>query len=277
MSIGGIGSSPSLWQQDQNYWQQARANDNMSAATSSVIGAMSSAEASLGKGLASIANQTALNRVNTQLSAAIQNVLKSGGTSDTSPSPASTPTASSSPSSSGPTAAAATGTAPVTLSTSLSTLGVLAGGIITVSAGSNTTTYASTGSDTVGGLMNALNNDLVGNAAVTASLNSRGDLVIKSRNTTDTITIGGIYASNIGFGVGHQTFKPTPGSSTSSSASSGAGNSAASPATSSGTSAATSATTARKSYTTVASETLGSATSLLADSGDGGTLVNMLA
>ena len=43
------------------------------------MGAMSSAEANLGKGLASIANSAALKRVNTQLSQAIQNIL-SGNT-----------------------------------------------------------------------------------------------------------------------------------------------------------------------------------------------------
>jgi hypothetical protein len=281
MSIGSIGSTPSFWQQDQNYWQQAEENDNSTAATNSVINAISSAETSLGKGLASIANQTALSRVNTQLTAAIENVLKSGGTSDTSASPASTPTASTSSGSSGSSAAAAvaTGTAPVTLSTPLSSLGIPAGGSITVSAGGNTTTYASTGDDTVGDLMNALNSDLVGNAPVTASLSRQGDLVITSRNTTDTITIGGVYAPNIGFGAGHQTFKPTPGtspSSTASTASSGTGSSAASSATSSGTGSASPAKVS-KSYTTLASETLSNAASLLSDSGDGGTLVDMLA
>lgn len=286
MSIGSIGSTPSFWQQDQNYWQQAQQTDNTTTATDSVISAISSAETSLGKGLASIANQTALNRVNTQLSAAIQNVLESGGTSDTSSSSSSSGSSSTgSTGSSGSSAAAAVaiGTAPVTLSTPLSILGIPAGGSITVSAGGNTTTYTSTGSDTVGDLMSALNNDLVGNAAVTASLNSQGDLVITSRNTTNTITIGGIYASNIGFGAGHQTFNPTQGassSSTASNASSGTGSSAASSVTSSGngsTSTTTSSTKASKSYTTLSSELLSSAASVLSDSGDGGTLVDMLA
>ncbi|MGH7715131.1 MAG: hypothetical protein ACREML_03940, partial [Vulcanimicrobiaceae bacterium] len=65
MGIGGIGSTTSLWQQDQNYWQQQEAYANSSAADTSVISAISTAETALGKGLASIANNTALNRVNT--------------------------------------------------------------------------------------------------------------------------------------------------------------------------------------------------------------------
>ena len=51
MGIGSIGSVPSFWQQDQNYWQQAQENDNSIAATNSVNSAISSAETSLGKGL----------------------------------------------------------------------------------------------------------------------------------------------------------------------------------------------------------------------------------
>jgi hypothetical protein len=162
------------------------------------------------------------------------------------------------------------------MSTPLSTLGIPAGGVVTVSAGGNTTTYASTGSDTVANLMGAINSDLYGTAAVTASLDNNGDLVLTSKNTTDTITVGGLYASNIGFGVGHETFEPTPGSWSSASSSASAsdassGNSATSTSTSS------TSTAAKKSYTTVASEMLNSASSLLSDSGDGGTLVDMLA
>ena len=96
-----------------------------------------------------------------------------------------------------------TGTAPCHDGTRCQTLGIPAGGAITVSAGGNTTTYASNGhrhgrqSDKRDQLQT-----IVGNAAVTASLNRNGDLVLTSKNTTDTITVGGVYASNIGFGVG---------------------------------------------------------------------------
>jgi hypothetical protein len=272
MSVSSIGSSQSFWQQDQNYWNQAQSNDSTISATTSIINAMSSAETSLGKGLASIANKTALDRVNTQLTAAIQSVL-SGGTSTSS----SGSTSSSSSSATAAAPATATGTAPLSLSTPLSTLGIPAGGLITVSAGANTTTYASTGSDTVGNLMSALNNDLVGNAAVTASLNRDGELVITSKNDTDTITVGGTYDSNIGFGVGHTTFKPTAATSGTASTPSSSSSSSSTTSSTSASSSASAASSATKSYTTLASEGASSAASLLSDSGVSGSLVDMLA
>jgi hypothetical protein len=279
MTIGSIGSTPSFWQQDQNYWSEAQENDNSTAATTSVINAISSAETSLGKGLASIANQAALNRTNTELSAAIQNVLKSGGTSDTSSSSSSTASSSGSSGSSANTSAApatGTGTVPLTESTSLSTLRILPGGTITVGTGSNITTYTSTGADTVADLMNTINVDLPTNANVTASLNAKGQLVITSRDDKSSIFVGGSGddAAAIGFGVGNDTFLPTaasPSSTSSSSTASSSSSAASSAAT------ATNSTTASKSYTTVASEVLSSAASLLSDSGEGGTLVDMLA
>jgi hypothetical protein len=279
MGIGAIGSTSSFWQQDQNYWQQAQENDNSTSATTSVINAISSAESSLGKGLASIANQSALKRTNTELTAAIQNVLNSGGTSDTSSSPSSTATSSGSSGSSASTSGApatGTGTALLTTSTSLSTLGILPGGTITVGTGSNTTTYTSTGTDTVGELISAINVDLPTNANVTASLSARGQLVITSRDEKNAIFVGGSGndAAAIGFGVGHDTFLPTAPKSSSASSSSTASSSSSA---ASSKAAATSSTTASKSYTTVASEGLSSAASILSDSGEGGTLVDMLA
>jgi len=276
MGIGGIGSTPSFWQQDQNYWQQAQANDNSASATDSVINAIGSAETNLGKGLASVANQTALSRVNSQLSAAVQSILDGNtGSSSSSSSGAS----SSSSSKSSPSPATGTGTAALSTSTPLSLLGILAGGRITISAGKNTTTYTSTGTDTVGDLMNTIDANDFGSAAVTASLNRHGRLVLTSKNDTDTITVGGVYASNIGFAVGNQTFTPTKGTSSSSTASSGTGTStpAANAASNSANGNSTSTANSKKSYSTVASEMLSSAASLLSDSGDGGTLVDMLA
>lgn len=290
MGIGSIGSVPSFWQQDQNYWQQAQENDNSIAATNSVNSAISSAETSLGKGLASIANQAALNRTNTQLSAAIENVLKSGGTSDTSSSSSSTASSSGSSGSSANTSGApatGTGTVPLTMSTSLSTLRILPGGTITVGTGSDITTYTSTGTDTIGDLINAVNVDLPTNANVTASLNARGQLVITSRDDKSSIFVGGsgADAAAIGFGVGNDTFLPTAASPSSTSSSSTASSSSSTDSSSSGASASaasskaapTSSATASKSYTTLASEMLSSAASVLSDSGDGGTLVDMLA
>jgi hypothetical protein len=276
MGIGAIGSTPSFWQQDQSYWQQAQANDSSTSATDSVINAIGSAETNLGKGLASIANQSALSRVNSQLSAAIQNILD-GNTGSSSSSSSGPSTSSSSKSSSFP--ATGTGTVALSISTPLSLLGVLAGGRITIGAGKNTTTYTSTGTDTVGDLMNAINANDFGNAAVTASLSRDGRLVLTSKNDTDTITVGGIYASNIGFAVGNQTFTPTKGKSSSSTASSetATSTSAANAASSSSKGNSTSTANSKKSYSTVASEMLSSAASLLSESGDGGTLVDMLA
>lgn len=267
MGIGSIGSTQSFWQQDQNYWSQQQSASSSAAATNSIISAISSAETSQAKGLASIANKTALDRVNSQLTAAIQNIL-SGGTGTTGSSTSST---GSSSSGSPAKPAQGTGTAPLTVSTPLSTLGIPAGGSIVISAGGNTTTYASTGSDTVGDLISAINQDYVGNAAVTASLNKNGDLVLTSKNTTDIISVGGVYAGNLGFGVSNDTFKPTK-------ATSSATSSATTSSTSSTASSSKSSTTSSgsKSYTTIASLTASSAASLLSDSGVSGSLVNML-
>ncbi len=271
MSIGSVGGTTSFWQQDQNYWQQAQENDNSTAATTSVIDAISSAETSLGKGLASIANQTALNRVNSQLTAAIQSIL-SGDTGSSTATGSSTSSTANASSSSSPSPATGTGTAVLAINTPLSLLGIPAGGTITVGAGDDTTTYTSTGTDTVGDLMNAINANDFGNAAVAASLSSDGRLILTSKNDTDTITVGGIYASNIGFAVGNQTFDPTEGTSASSTTSSATATSTSAASTAGSSSSSTST----KSYTTVASEMLSSASSLLSDSGDGGTLVDML-
>lgn len=270
MSVSSVGGSQSFWQQDQSYWSQSQSQSDTIDATDSVINAISTAETNLGKGLASIANGTALNRVDSQLSAAIQSIL-SGGTESSSSSSGNAASSSSASSSGSP--ATATGTVAVTQSTPLSTLGILAGGTVTVSAGQNTTTYASTGSDTVGNLMYAINQDLVGNAAVTASVNSQGRLVFTSKNDTDTITVGGVYAANIGFAAGHQTFKPTAPSSTSSSTSSTSSSNASN---SSSTSASSTTSSSTKSYPTLAYELSSSAASMLSDSGVGGSLVDML-
>jgi hypothetical protein len=266
MGIGSIGST-SFWQQDQSYWQNAQSDSNTIASTDSIINAMSSAETNQGKGLASIANKTALDRTNSQLTAAIENLLN--GTTGSSSSSSTGASSSSSRTAAAP--ATATGTASLSTSTPLSLLGVLAGGTITVGVGPNTTSYTSTGTDTVGDLMNAINANDYGNAAVTASLNTHGNLVITAKNDTTSIFIGGLYASNIGFGVGHQAFTPTKGSSSSPSSTSN------SPTASSTKSTSSSTAKTNQSYATAASETSSSAASLLSDSGVGGNLVDMLA
>jgi flagellar hook protein FlgE len=114
--------------------------------------------------------------------------------------------------------AAATGTGTVgslTDATTLSSLGFSAGDKITIGDGTNTTTYTSTGSDTVGNLINAINAGTSGNAAVTASL-SGGNLVLTGNNDIASITVGVTPAagssatvSDLGFGSSNNDFQPT--------------------------------------------------------------------
>jgi hypothetical protein len=288
--------SQSFYAQDQSYWSQAQAQSQASAADAALINVMGTAETNEAKGLASIANQTALKRVNNQISALVQQVLdsSSSGSSSSSSSSADSATSSSSSSSgsanaSGPSPAVGTGTVTVTTGTPLSNLGILSGGTITVSAGDNTTTYTSTGSDTIGDLMNAINVDLPTNANVTASLNSRGQLVITSRNTTNSISIGGFYASNIGFGVGNNSFSPVTKSSTTSSAAASAKSSstsstssATSGSTAGGSTASSTSTSSKKSaalpsHLALSVQGVSTAAGVLAADGVSGSLVDLLA
>jgi hypothetical protein len=268
MSVGGIASflqgAVSSWGQTQSWSSSVEASD-------SLISAIGTAESNLGKGLAAIANGTALTRVDNQLTAEIQSVL-TGGTGTSS----STSGSSTASTAKAAVPATATGTATLSYGTTLQTLGIPAGGTITVTAGQNTTTYASTGSDTVGDLLNAVNVDLPTNAQVTASLNSKGNLVLTSKNTTDSVIIGGVYALNLGFAVGNQNFKPTPGSGSSSSSSSTSSTSTATSSTSS-TSSSSSSSSSKSAVTSYFTENATSAASLLADSGVAGSLVNMIA
>jgi hypothetical protein len=254
--------SVSFWQQDLNYWQQAQAQSQATAADDALINVMSQAETNLGKGLAGIANGQALKRVNSQLSAAVQNVLQgSSATSTSSSSTSSTASSSAASSSSGTPAAPAsgTGTVPVSTSTSLATLGILTGGTINIGDGTNVTKYTSTGTDTIGNLINAVNS---GSAFLTASINGNGKLIITARNLKDAVVISGSGndAAAIGFGNGNNTFEPT----------------AATPAKAS-TSAAPSTSSNRGAAQSVASLNAGSAASFLSASGVSGNLIDMLA
>jgi flagellar hook protein FlgE len=94
----------------------------------------------------------------------------------------------------------------LTSSTTLASLGITSGETITVNDGTNTTSYTSTGSDTVGDLMGAING---GTAQVGATLNSNGNLVLTGNNYTSSITVGGTASSDIGFGAGVNAFSPT--------------------------------------------------------------------
>jgi flagellar hook protein FlgE len=81
--------------------------------------------------------------------------------------------------------------------------------VITVSDGTNTTTYtvpAGPPAPTVGNLRTAING---GTAAVTATYDSSGHLVFTSANYADTVTAGGSAAAAIGFGGGNNSFVPT--------------------------------------------------------------------
>jgi hypothetical protein len=302
MSVGSV----SFWQQDQNFWAQGQTRSQTQAASAALITAMGNAVTSQTQGLASLANQTALNRTNTALTAAIQAELQqtqSGSSSTgTSSSTSSSSASSSSPSASTPAASAVatpatgTGTVPLTTGTSLLTLGIPPNGAITVSDGTNTTTFASTGKDTVGDLINTINNTTnAKNAQASAYLNSSGNLVITANNTTVPISVGGLFAQNVGFGLNNNSFQPvTPAASTTSSStaspssssgtsssSSSSSSSTSSTSSSSGTSASTAAA-ATSAYSglfnsALALQTSGTAEFLLAANGSAGTALNLLA
>jgi len=277
-----IGSG-SFWQQDQNFWARSQQITQAQTLSSTVIDQMFGASSTLTSGLASIANQTALDRVNTALTAAVQGALNPTSTTSTASSSTSSSasSASSSTSSTAPKAAApvvsapatGTGTVPLTSGTSLLGLGFLTRGNFTVSDGTFTTTYQSTGTDTVGDLISAINSGAPGNALVRAWLNGSGNLVITSQNKNDTVTVGGDYAAALGFGSANATFAPTkpppishPVASSSTSATSGsAAKSTATPASGIATNSA------------LALQTGGTAELLLASSGSAGSLLNILA
>jgi len=267
MGIGSIGST-SFWQQDQNFWSQAKAQSQTQAATNAQIQELGTLQTNKFKGLAAIANKTALDRVNAQYKAALESAVQ-------------TLTGSSS-SSSNPNGSPATGTGTVALAaeTSLLTLGIPPNGKVNVSDGTNTTTYASTGTDTVGDLINAINTSGPKNAKVTASLDASGRLVVTGSNVTDTITVGGLFASNVGFANKNDSFKPTaptPSASSSSAASTSSSTSAAS-SSSSNTSSSNSSLTGSAAFynSSVALQTGSSALSLLGSAGLTGSLLDIV-
>ena len=99
--------------------------------------------------------------------------------------------------------AAAVGTGTVgslSLATPLTT-----GDTYTVDDGTNTTSYTAVAGDTIQTLINKING---GSAAVTASLNSSGQLVLTGNNDIASITVGGTGAASIGFGAGANSFEP---------------------------------------------------------------------
>jgi hypothetical protein len=259
--------SLSFFQQNQNYWQQQQAWSQAQSADSALINVMGQAEVNQAKGLASIANGTALARVKSQLSAGIQSLLQGSNSSSTSSSTAPT----------SPQPATAVGTVPLTRGTPLSTLGFLPGGTFSVDAGSNVTQYTSTGDDTVADLINAIN---AGPAFVTASINGSGKLVITSRDIKDIITIqgSGTDAVALGFGPNNDSFTATqPKSSASSSTSATAASTSSTAATGNSSSSTAKSSGSGAVVSSIGEQTASSAASLLSASGVSGTLVDMLA
>jgi hypothetical protein len=282
-SIGSV----SFWQQDQNYWASTQQGSQAQALSSAVINQMFGASTTLATGLASIANQTALDRVNTALTAAVQGALNPTSASSTASTSTSSTASSSSPSSAASSAAApivaapaiGTGTVPLTSGTPLLGLGFLTRGSFTVSDGTYSTTYQSTGTDTVGDLINAINSGAPGNAQVNAWLNGSGNLVISSLNKIDTVSVSGDYAAALGFGNTNATFAPVTPPPVShpvvSSSASASGSSASSSSSSSATGGSSSPGIANNSA--FALQTGSTAELLLASSGSAGSLLNILA
>lgn len=279
MGIGSIGSV-SFYQQDQNYWQQAQAQSSAQSADASLINVMGQAEVNQAKGLASIANDTALKRVDSQITALVQSALGDSSTSSSSSGStgSSTSAATSSASSTSPTPATGTGTVPLTASTSLSSLGILSGGTFSVDDGTNTTQYTSTGTDTVADLINAIN---TGSAFVTASINASGRLIITGRNDTEVVTVSGSGndAAYLGFGTGNVSFIPKAPSSTAANSSSASTSSTNAASTSGKSTSSTTKSSASSStaVTSLAQEISSSAASILSADGVSGSLVDMLA
>jgi hypothetical protein len=279
--------SGSFWQQDQNFWARSQQITQAQTLSSTVIDQMFGASSTLTTGLASIANQTALSRVNTALTAAVQGALNPTSASSTASS--STSSSASSSSSSAASKAAApvvsapatgTGTVPLTSGTPLSGLGFLTRGNFTVSDGTFTTTYQSTGTDTVGDLISAINSGAPGNAQVRAWLNASGDLVITSLNKFDTVTASGDYAAALGFGNTNATFapvKPPPVSHPAVSSSPSGSNASSSAKGGSSSTGAATAASGIANNSALALQTGSTAELLLASSGSAGSLLNILA
>ncbi len=269
MGIGSLGSV-SFWQQDQNFWSQAQSQAQSSALSTALISAMGDLSSNEAKGMASIATKEAQTRVQAQLTAALQSAVQA--------SQANSATSSSNAASAG-SPATGTGTVPLSVNTALVTLGIPKNGTITVSDGTNTTTFASTGTDTVGDLINAINNPNVAtNAQVTASLNADGQLVLTGNNDINSVSVGGLFASNVGFGAKNASFQPTaPTSSSPSSSSSSASTSGTSSSAGSSSTIPTSSPAAVLFNSATALQTGGTAETLLASTGSLGSLVNLLA
>jgi hypothetical protein len=284
MSIGSL----SFWQQNQNYWARAAQRSQSLASSAALMSVMSDAITNQARGMAAIANQAALDRTNSALSAALQSALQgSTGTStgskanSSAASASSSSSASTSPGDTGAISGPATGTGkvPLTSSTSLQTFHVIKGGTFSVSDGIGSTVYSSTGSDTVGDLINAINNASPGHAQAFAWLDANGKLNVAATDTSHTITIGGTAAAALGFGTGNTFFQPVTNTPNAGSATAATGTSTAAGSKQTG-SAAPAASPSPKPFAQNSAPALltgGTAEILLASNGSAGFLVNMLA
>lgn len=281
-------SSLSFWQQNQNYWARAAQRSQSLASSAALMSVMSDAITNQARGMAAIANQAALDRTNSALSAALQSALQgSTGTStgskanSSAASASSSSSASTSPGDTGAISGPATGTGkvPLTSSTSLQTFHVIKGGTFSVSDGIGSTVYSSTGSDTVGDLINAINNASPGHAQAFAWLDANGKLNVAATDTSHTITIGGTAAAALGFGTGNTFFQPVTNTPNAGSATAATGTSTAAGSKQTG-SAAPAASPSPKPFAQNSAPALltgGTAEILLASNGSAGFLVNMLA
>jgi hypothetical protein len=237
--MSSIGSATSFWQQDQNYWSQAQQTAQTQTASDSLITDMGTLMTNQVKGLASIATKEALTRTNNQLTAALKSAIAetTGSTSSSSNGSSNTPAPAT------PTEATGTGTVPLLATTSLMALGIPPNSGISVSDGTYTTTYNTTGTDTVSDLINAINDTTQSNnAQVNAYLNTSGNLVISALNNTNSVSVTGLFAQNIGFGPQNDSFSPPPPPSSSNASTSATGASPSSSTSSSSTTNSSSST-----------------------------------
>lgn len=282
MSIGSL----SFWQQNQNFWARAAQRSQSLASSAALMSVMSDAITNQARGMAAIANQTALNRTNTALSAALQSALQgangtpgSSSGSSSAASGAGSTSASTSPGDTGAISgpATGTGTVPLTSSTSLLTFHIIKGGTFSVSDGIGATVYTSNGKDTVGDLINAINNASPGHAKAFAWLDASGKLNIAATDTSHTITIGGTAAAALGFGAGHTSFQPA---TTNTNTATAATDTSATGSSSQSTKTAAPASPSPKPFAQNSAPALltgGTAEILLASNGSAGFLVNLLA
>lgn len=279
-------SSLSFWQQNQNFWARAARRSQSLASSAALMSVMSDAITNQARGMASIANQTALDRTNTALSAALQSALSgstttSGGSSSSSTASASGSTsASTGPGDAGAISGPATGTGkvPLTSSTSLQTFHIIKGGTFSVSDGIGATVYTSNGHDTVGDVINAINSASPGHAQAFAWVDGKGKLNVAATDTTHTITIGGTAAAALGFATGNTFFQPSMSTtSTSTASASGTPASGSSGQSSNTTKPASPSPKPFAQNSAPALLTGGTAEILLASNGSAGFLVNLLA